>query len=222
MDVYPQPQYVKWCDVIFSQVKRYIKMVEIKELFFESRQELRNWFIKNHEQESSFNMLFYKKHLKTKCIEYSDAVEEALCFGWIDGMIKRLDEDKYIRRFSKRNRKSRWSPTNIKRMKKVIKEGKAIQNAIDLFENAEKDGLFQTKSDRRGIMDIPEILIDKLKEDKKVEQFFLKLNTREKEAYSHFISDAKKEETRQKRLNEMIAKLKEGWRMPYFRPKNKK
>jgi len=174
--------------------------------------------MKNHEQENSFNMLFYKKHIKTKCIEYSDAVEEALCFGWIDGMIKRLDEDKYIRRFSKRNRKSRWSPTNVKRMKNMIKEGKAIQNAIDLFENAEKDGLFQTKSDRKNIMDVPEILIDKLKEDKKAEQFFLKLNTREKEAYGHFISDVKKEETRQKHLNEMITKLKEGWKMPYFRP----
>lgn len=193
-------------------------MAERKELFFETREELRNWFIKNHEQKSSFSMLFYKKHTKTKCIEYSDAVEEALCFGWIDGIIKRLDEDKYIRRFSKRNGKSRWSPTNIKRMKKMINEGKAIQNAIDLFENAEKDGLFQTKSDRKDIMDIPEILIDKLKENKKAEQFFLKLNTREKEAYSHFISDVKKEETRQKRLNEMITKLKEGWRMPYFRP----
>ncbi len=193
-------------------------MAERKEFFFETREELRNWFIKNHERENSFNMLFYKKHMKTKFIEYSDAVEEALCFGWIDGMIKRLDEDKYIRRFSKRNGKSRWSPTNIKRMKKMINEGKAIQNAIDLFENAEKDGLFQTKSDRKDIMDIPEILIDKLKEDKKAEKFFLKLNAREKEAYSHFISDVKKEETRQKRLNEMITKLKEEWRMPYFRP----
>ena len=104
----------------------------------------------------------------------------------------------------------------------MIKKGKAIQNAIDLFKNAEKDGLFQTESDRKEIIDIPDILIDKLKEDKMAEQFFLKLNIREKEAYSHFIFDAKKEETRQKRLNEMIAKLKEGWRMPYFRPKNKK
>ena len=74
----------------------------------------------------------------------------------------------------------------------MIIDGKAIQNAIDLFENAEKDGLFQTESDRKDIMKIPEILIDKLKEDKKAEQFFLKLNTREKEAYSQFISDAKR------------------------------
>ena len=69
-------------------------MVEIEELCFKTREELRNWFIQNHEQENSFNMLFYKKHMKREVIEYNDAVEESLCFGWIDGMIKRLDEDK--------------------------------------------------------------------------------------------------------------------------------
>ncbi len=194
-------------------------MVETKELFFETRKDLRNWFIKNHENKNSFNLLFYKKHTKRKCIQYNDAVEEALCYGWIDSMVKRIDEEKYTRHFSKRNIKSVWSPTNIKRMKKMIKDGKAIQSAISLFRNAEKEGLFQIEIGSNDIIDIPKILTDKLKENKNAEQFFNKLNNKEKEAYSHFISDVKKEKTRQKRLNEMIKKLKNGWRMPYFSPK---
>jgi uncharacterized protein YdeI (YjbR/CyaY-like superfamily) len=114
--------------------------------------------------------------------------------------------------------KSRWSKLNVTRMVKMIKKGRAIPQAIDIFKNAEKNGLFQNESIEKDNINIPYILIDTLRKDKTAEEFYSKLNTREKEAYSHFISDAKKEETRQKRLKEMVVKLKDGWRMPYFKP----
>lgn len=91
---------------------------EIKR-YFKTRTEFRKWLESNHDSAGSFDMLFYKKHTNKSCISYNDAVEEALCFGWIDGKLKKLDEDRFIRHFSPRTAKSAWSNKN-----KVLNESK--------------------------------------------------------------------------------------------------
>ena len=90
---------------------------------YRNRDEFREWLEKNHDKKKELWIIFYKKHLN-KGMPYDDAVEEALCFGWIDGILKRIDEEKYIIRFSPRRPKSVWSKHNIARAKKMIKEGK--------------------------------------------------------------------------------------------------
>ena len=93
-------------------------------LFFTNRQDWRKWLEKNYEDKKEIWLIYYKKHTKKPTIHYEDAVEEALCFGWIDSTVKRIDEEKHAQRYTPRNLKSVWSKQNINRVKKMIKEGK--------------------------------------------------------------------------------------------------
>jgi len=197
-------------------------MKQVIQLNFKTREELREWFEKNIESENpteSFDMVFYKKHTGVECIEYEDALEEALCFGWIDGMIKRIDEEKYKRRFAKRSVKSRWSVLNIRKMEKMMKLGLAQEIGIKIFEEAKENGLWVDEGSKLEFLPVPLELTERLKNYPKAEQFFNKLTDKEIEAYSHFIGDAKKEETKKRRLEQAVEKLEKGWRMPYFQPK---
>ncbi len=95
-----------------------------KTLYVTTRDEWRSWLEENHKSEKEIWLIYYKKHTGKPRIPYDDAVEEALCFGWIDSIIKRIDEEKYTQKFSPRKQNSAWSDLNKKRVKKLIEEGK--------------------------------------------------------------------------------------------------
>ncbi|MEK6973125.1 MAG: hypothetical protein AABW72_03740 [archaeon] len=98
-------------------------------IYFNSRNEFRKWLRKNHNKKKELWLLFYKKHLG-KGILYTGAVEEALCYGWIDGILKSLGKEKHIVRFSPRRAKSVWSPHNIVRVKKMVKNKKMTKYGL--------------------------------------------------------------------------------------------
>ncbi len=91
---------------------------------FKNRDELRKWLEKNHATKSELWLLFYKVKTGKKSVRYPEAVEEALCFGWIDGILKRIDDEKHAQRFTPRNPKSIWSKVNKERAKRMIDAGK--------------------------------------------------------------------------------------------------
>ncbi|PIS43001.1 MAG: hypothetical protein COT24_00480 [Candidatus Kerfeldbacteria bacterium CG08_land_8_20_14_0_20_40_16] len=95
-----------------------------KTIWFKSRKDFRKWLQKNNNRKEYLWLGFYKRHIKKTGILYPEAVEEALCFGWIDGILKRIDDQKHVIRFSPRRPKSVWSPHNINRVKKLIKQKK--------------------------------------------------------------------------------------------------
>jgi uncharacterized protein YdeI (YjbR/CyaY-like superfamily) len=95
----------------------------MKILVFRTREDWRAWLAKNHDSENEVWLVYYKKVTGKRSITYSDSVEEALCFGWIDSIIKRIDETKYVRKFTPRVDKSNWSALNIKRAEKMIQSG---------------------------------------------------------------------------------------------------
>ena len=90
------------------------------ELYISDRNEWRSWLIENHAKENEVWLVYYKKHTGKSTIIYADSVEEALCFGWIDGIKKSIDDEKYAYRFTPRKTGSKWSPLNIKLAKKLI------------------------------------------------------------------------------------------------------
>jgi len=115
-----------------KQAYLYLNLInmEIGEtIHFNSRNEFREWLKKNHNKKKELWLLFYKKHLG-KGILYTDAVEEALCYGWIDGILKSFGKEKHIVRFSPRRQKSIWSPHNIVRVKKMIKKKKMTKKGL--------------------------------------------------------------------------------------------
>ncbi|UCC32844.1 MAG: hypothetical protein JSW53_03315, partial [Candidatus Bathyarchaeota archaeon] len=90
-----------------------------QKLYVTNRDEWRSWLEKNHEAEKEVWLIFYKKHVGKPSVPYEDAVEEALCFGWIDSIIKKIDEKKFVRKFTPRKSSSRWSELNRKRAQKM-------------------------------------------------------------------------------------------------------
>lgn len=93
-------------------------------IYVTTRDEFRQWLVKNHKDKKEIWLIQYKKATKKPSIKYVDAVEEALCFGWIDGLEKSMDAERYALRFSPRRPKSNWTNTNKERARRLIAEGR--------------------------------------------------------------------------------------------------
>lgn len=183
----------------------------MKQVYVKGRKEWREWLSKNHDkEEKGIWLVFYKKYTKKPTLEYNDSVEEALCFGWIDSIIKKIDEEKYVRKFTPRNSKSLWSPSNKKRVEKMMKEKKMTEYGLRKINEAKKSGQWD-KADRMKIdFNMPPELGKALKENKKARKFFEKLAPGYKKQFIGWIKIAKRKETKEKRLKETIKKLEKG------------
>ena len=176
----------------------------MKTLSVVTRDEWRKWLEKNYTTEKEVWLVFYKKHTRIPSILYNDAVEEALCFGWIDSIIKRIDDEKFVRKFTPRKHKSTWSELNKKRAKKMIKEGKMTDAGLAHID----EKVFSQKEIREIPVITPEIE-DALKAHK-VWETFCDLAPGYKKQYLGWVLDAKREETRTKRLKELITVLEKN------------
>ena len=114
---------------------------KIKKIHANSRQEWRKWLEKNHLKEDSVYLIRYKKHTGKPTLTPKEAMEEAICFGWIDTTVNRIDEERYAQRFVRRNKNSRWSNNTIKYAKRLMKERKMSPFGIKMF----KEGLKKRK-----------------------------------------------------------------------------
>lgn len=194
-------------------------------LYFENPGKWIDWLKENYKRDISLDMIFYKKGSGKHSIECKESLEIALCFGWIDSRIKKIDEKKYVRRFTKRSEKSRWLLVNQNLMQKLINTDKVLPEVIEAYNKAETNGLFETEEEKNNYknkkVEAPVELIEKLKESKIAKHFFERLDEKSKKDYILFIREPKRVEIRNKKLDEMIKKLEEGRQLPYFRPNKK-
>jgi uncharacterized protein YdeI (YjbR/CyaY-like superfamily) len=144
-------------------------------------------------------------------VSYNDAVEEALCFGWIDSTIKRVDDEKYVQKFTPRNKGSQWSDHNKRRVRKMIEENRMTPAGMEAI-----NGVDLTVTVRKPAADpaIPGYFMDALKDNRAAFRNFSSLPPSGRKLYLLWISDAKKEETRQKRLQECLMLLEQGKKLP--------
>ncbi len=159
---------------------------------------------KHHASSSGVWLVFYKKHTLVKSIPYEDSVREALCFGWIDSLIKRLDDDRYALKFTPRQPTSKWSDINRRRWEELKSAG--------LLTTA---GLTATPTDnkyapRPTIPDLPAYIAKALKENPKAWDFFQELAPTHRRHLVGWIHIAKRPETREKRIREAISLLAAG------------
>ena len=175
-------------------------------LYLIDRNEWRKWLEKHHETKKEIWLIYYKKHTDKPRIPYDDAVEEALCFGWIDSIVKRIDDETYAQRYTPRNLKSVWSPYNIKRVKRMIQQGKMMDIGLKKYEYGIANNL-----QAPTIQDItmPEDFKNALSGEKKAESTFGALSKSKKIMYIHWITSAKGEETRKRRIKKTIELLNE-------------
>lgn len=115
-------------------------MGELEHQYFDSRKSFRNWLEKNHNRSLGIWMIFYKKHVKIDHIKYHEAIEEALCFGWIDSIIKKVDDDQYLRKFTPRTNISKWSDLNKKLVLSLINKNKMTEAGLRKIDVYVKTG----------------------------------------------------------------------------------
>ena len=182
----------------------------MKQLYVTNRDEWNMWLSEHHHTEREVWLVFFKKETKQPSIEYESAVEEALCFGWIDSVVKKIDDSKYARKFTPRKDKSNWSELNKKRAEKMIKEGRMTEFGLVKIETAKKSGNW-AKAERSDIsFDPPPEFEQALAQNKKAKEHFVKLAPTYQKHYIGWIASAKRQETKQKRIKESISLLEKG------------
>jgi uncharacterized protein YdeI (YjbR/CyaY-like superfamily) len=177
---------------------------ELITLDVRSRQQWRTWLGKHHGSSAGVWLVFYKDHAPVKSIPYEESVREALCFGWIDSLIKRLDDDRYARKFTPRQPTSKWSDINRKRWEELKVAGLLTPSGLAAAptENA--------YAPRPEIPDLPAYIADALKANSKAWCFFQDLAPTHRRHFVCWIHTAKRPETREKRIRESIALLEAG------------
>ena len=180
----------------------------MKQLYCKTITELRKWLQKNHDKADELLLIFYKKETGKPSIDYEAAVEEALCYGWIDSLVRKLNDEKYARKFTPRNNSSLWSETNKKRVKKVIKEWRMTEFGMEKINTAKKSGAWNKKIEVPKISnDVPKDFIAALNKNKKAKNNFDKIPPSHKKRYYMWINHAKKKETRDRRIIESVQLL---------------
>ena len=182
----------------------------MKQVYIKTRDEWRRWLNRHHSSNAGIWLVFYKKHTDKPALEYDDAVEEALCFGWIDSIIKKLDDERYVRKFTPRKPVSRWSELNKNRAKKLIKQGLMTQAGLASIERARETGLWEQSGPPRIPNEIPVELKRALKTNKKAKMFFDQLAPTYQKRFIAWVCVAKRRETKQRRVRESIRLLEQG------------
>ncbi len=170
---------------------------------FSSRREFRAWLLKHHNTESELIVRCYKQAFKDKGLTYPEALEEALCFGWIDGVRRALDNEAFSNRFSPRRRGSKWSAVNIRRAQELIAAGRMHAPGKAAFEARLASGGRQYSYESRPISLSPSFLSE-LKANRRAWAFFSSQPPWYQRTSSFWVMDAKRKETRKRRLAELI------------------
>ena len=177
---------------------------ELITLDVRNRQRWRTWLAKHHASSPGVWLVFHKAHTGVEPIPYADTVHEALCFGWIDSLIKRLDDDRYLRKFTPRQPKSKWS--DINRMRWMALKEAGLLTAAGLAA-APTDNSYTS---RPPIPDLPSYIARALKQNPKAWQFFQSLAPTYRRHFVGWIHSAKRQETRGKRIRESVELLTAG------------
>jgi uncharacterized protein YdeI (YjbR/CyaY-like superfamily) len=173
-----------------------------------NRSDFRKWLEKNHDKESKVSVILYKKHTGKTAPSHRDMVEEAICFGWIDTTVKRLDEDRYMRHFIRRNKNSTWSKNTLRYAKEMIKKKKMTPAGLKFFN----EGLKKIPHDA-GLPKNPKMPIqlnNALDKDKKAKENFKKLPASTKKMLYRWILRAKRDETRTRRSERVVEVSRAG------------
>ena len=186
-----------------------------KPRFFLTPGRFHAWLGKNHATKSELLVGFYKKDSGEPSLTWPQSVDEALCFGWIDGIRKRIDDRSYTIRFSPRKPGSIWSKVNIRRAQVLIEEGRMQPAGLAAYERRKenKSGIYSYEQ-RRPQLEEP--YAGKLKQKKKAWQFFLAQPPSYRKAVSWWIVSARREETRLRRLEQLIDYSTKGERIPQY------
>jgi uncharacterized protein YdeI (YjbR/CyaY-like superfamily) len=187
----------------------------IKTFYPKTNEAWRKWLEKNHIAEDSIWIIYYKKTSGQPTVKYSDAVDIALCYGWIDSRQKPIDDEKYMQFFCKRKPKSVWSKVNKAKVERLIAEGKMAKAGFEIIEIAKQNGSWTILDNAENLV-IPKDLEKEFKKYKNAKTNFLNFSRTDKRNILQWLTLAKRAETIQKRVEEIASLAEQGLKPKQF------
>lgn len=181
-----------------------------------ARKEWRKWLEKNHQSEKSVWLIIYKKESDTQSVYYPEAVDEALCFGWIDSKPNKRDEHSYYQFFAKRNPKSNWSKVNKEKVAKLLEQGLMHRSGLEMIELAKQNGTWTALDEVENIT-IPDDLKMLFSKNKTAFENWENFPRSSKRGILEWIMNAKKPETLQKRIEETVSLAEKNIKANHYR-----
>ena len=176
---------------------------------FLDRKGWRKWLEENHSSEKEIWVIIYKKKSGENGLKYQEAVEEAICFGWIDSKMQSIDAIRFRQRFSPRKKNSIWSRSNKETAEKMIQEEKMAQAGFETINEAKRNGKWDAAYSSKMPLTVPKDLAKALKENELAWKNFKNFSNSTKLQYIYWVKSAKKDETRRKRIIEVVKKAKQ-------------
>jgi uncharacterized protein YdeI (YjbR/CyaY-like superfamily) len=186
---------------------------ELPVILFASASELEAWLEQEHGSTEGIWLKFAKKDSGLESVSYAEAVELSLCFGWIDGQARRFDELHYLQRFTPRRPRSKWSRLNRDRVEALIVAGRMRPSGLAAVDAAKADGRWDAAYEPPSTAEVPPDLERELKGDRAARENFEALDGANRYAIIYRLNDAKRPETRERRLRKFVEMLKRGERI---------
>ena len=185
-------------------------LIELPTLPFESKNEFAEWLAKNHDKSAGAWLKLAKKDAEILSVTYKEAVNVALCYGWIDGQAKSFDDKYWLVKFTPRRSKSIWSQINTKRVEQLIASGEMKPSGLKAVEAAKQDGRWDAAYASQKNISVPADFQSALSKNEKAKAFFESLTGSKRYAFLFRIETAKKAETRIKRILQFVEMLEKG------------
>ncbi len=191
-------------------------MKDVEDYCPDDKKDWRKWLESNHKKKEAVWLILYKKKSPNHNLSWSESVDEALCFGWIDSVKKTIDAEKYKQYFSKRKAKSNWSKINKDKVKNLIDQGLMEEEGYKSIEIAKENGSW-TILDKVEALVIPEDLKEEFENYEGSKEYFDSLSKSVKKVLLYWVVSAKRKETRQKRILEIVENASENLTPKQFR-----
>lgn len=185
----------------------------VKQCYAGTIEEFEKWFDENAENEDKVQLIINKKHTGKPSLSHRESINVALCYGWIDTIVNRIDEDKYMRTFVKRKPNAGWSQNTLSYAREMIEAGRIKESGLKAYElGKKKNPIDHGRSKNPGVPDIPEDLKRSLIDSKLLDKF-IRLSPSKKKYIIYWVDSGKRQETRDKRIALVIEKIKKGERV---------
>jgi uncharacterized protein YdeI (YjbR/CyaY-like superfamily) len=195
---------------LYDQIVMKAKTDTLIVIAFASSRAFRAWLSKNHGKSPGIWLQIFKKDSGTESVTYAEALDQALCFGWIDGQKKSRDGKSWLQKFTPRRPRSGWSKKNTQHAERLIDSGKMTRSGLSAINAAKDDGRWKAAYDSFSKAVAPADLLEELAKNKKAFAFFKTLNKTNLYSIVYRLQTAKKAETRLKRMAAIIKMLERG------------
>lgn len=187
-----------------------LNSTELPILPFESKKKFTEWLAKNHDKSAGLWLKIAKKAAGISTVTYAEALDVALCYGWIDGQKDSFDEQYFLQKFTPRRPKSIWSKINVEKVEGLIASGEMKPAGLKVVEAAKQDGRWAAAYASQKNIVVPADFQSALEKNKKAKAFFETLTGSKRYSFLFRIETAKKAETREKRIHQFVAMLAKG------------